>query len=118
MNFKIEFSDEHFRLILITPEGVEEFLEAVLFCSVSSVVGPDGVVYGAYLTGSERDLDQLNQHPSMVSMVSQSIKVYDLTAWPALKPVPGIVTLEEADFVEEEAEEDDDEGEVIEVQPV
>lgn len=109
MNFKIEFSDVHFRLIIVSPNGEEDYLEPLPYCSVSSVVGPDGIVYGAYLTGSERELDDLSSHLTNLEMVSQSIKVYDLTAWPTLIPVAGTVTLIETEF-DNELEEDDEES--------
>ena len=120
MNFKIEFSDLQFRLVL-TVSGEDEYLDPVPYCSVSTVVGPDGVAYGAYLSGSERDLDELTNHPTNLTMVSQSIKVYVLTAWPSLVALPGSVTIEEIDFDNEDTEEDDEEGaegEVIDVEPV
>jgi hypothetical protein len=116
MTFKIEFSDVHFRLIVVSPLGEEEFLEAVLYCSVSSVCAPDGVVYGAYLTGAEPELDQLSSNEQMTEMRSQYIKVYDLTAWPNLKPVDGTVTLIDTDFTDVEDAESD--GEVIDVEPI
>jgi hypothetical protein len=64
------------------------------------------------LSGSERELDDLSSHPTNVEMVSQSIKVYDLTSWPNLKPVPGTVTLVETTFDIEEEDQD-----VIDVDP-
>ena len=122
MTFKIEFSDTQFRLIVISASGEDDYLDPVLYCSVSSVVGADGIVYGAYLTGNEPELDQLTSHPTNTTMRSQFIKVYDLTAWPTLKPVDGSVTIEEIDFDNEEPEEGDEDesedGEVIDVQPV
>ena len=118
MTFKIEFSDAHFRLIVVSPSGEEEFLEAVLYCSVSSVCAPGGIVYGAYLTGNEPELDQLSNHPTNTEMPSQFIKVYDLTAWPNLKPVDGRVTIVDTVFEDVEGEEEDEtEGETIDVEP-
>lgn len=120
MTFKIEYSDEHFRLILVSVSGEEDYLEAVPYASVSSVVGPDGVVYGCYLSGSENELDILSNHPTNIEMVSQTIKVYDLTDWPTLKPVAGTVTLVETEFedVEGEGDEDEEEGDTIDVVPI
>jgi hypothetical protein len=119
MTFKIEFSDTQFRLIVISPSGEDDYLDPVLYCSVSPVVGPDGVAYGAIPT-STTELDQLTSHPTNTTMRAQTIKVYDLTAWPNLKPVEGTVTIEEIDFdnEEDEDEEEDEPGEVIDVQPV
>jgi hypothetical protein len=122
MNFKIEFSDTQFRLVLIA-SGEEEYLDPVLYCSVSTIVGPDGVTYGAYLSGSERDLDELTNNPDKLSMVSQSIKVYVLTAWPSLVAVPGSVTIEEVDFDNEDSDDEDDGegdegGDVVDVTPI
>lgn len=123
MKFKIEFSDQQFRLILIPSSGEEEYLDPVPYCSVSTILGPDGVAYGAYLSGSERDLDDLTNHPTNLTMVSQSIKVYVLTAWPSLVALPGSVTIEEIDFDNEEPEDDEDgegdeEGDVVDVTPI
>jgi len=120
MTFKIEFSDTQFRLIVISPSGEDDYLDPVLYCSVSSVVGADGIVYGVYLTGNEPELDQLTEHPTNTTMRSQFIKVYDLATWPNLKPVEGTVTIEEIAFDNEEDEDEEEagEGEVIDVQPV
>lgn len=121
MTFKIEFSDVHFRLIVVSPSGEEDYLEAVLYCSVSSVCGPGGIVYGAYLTGSEPELDQLSSHPTNTELRSQFVKVYDLASWPTLKPVEGTVTLIETVFEDVEDEDEGDgepEGDTIDVQPV
>ena len=122
MTFKLEFADTQFRLIVISPSGEDDYLDPVLYCSVSTVIGPDGVAYGAYLTASEPELDQLTSHPTNTTMRSQYIKVYDLTSWPTLKPVDAAVTIEEIDFDNEEPGEDEGdepgEGEVIDVQPV
>ncbi len=123
MNFKIEFSDTDFRLIVVNPSGLEDYLEIVPYCSVSSVVGEDGKVYGAYLTGSEPELDALTNHPTDTEMLSVTIKVYELSAWPTLRPMNGSVTLLETEFEGDEDEEDgegegDEEGEVIEVKPI
>ena len=119
MTFKIEFSDAHFRLIVVSPSGDEEFLEAVLYCSVSSVCGPGGIVYGAYLTGSEPELDQLASNDNLTEMRSQFIKVYDLTAWPNVKPVDATVTLVDTEFTDVEGEDQDEpEGETIDVEPI
>lgn len=117
MSFKIEFSDAHFRLIVVSPSGEEDYLEAVPYCSVSSVVGPDGAVYGCYLNGSERELDELSTHPNDIERISQSIKVYDLTGWPSLKPVAGSVTLIETDFEDVEGDEEE-ESEILDVEPI
>ncbi len=119
MTFKIEFSDTQFRLIVISASGEDDYLDPVLYCSVSSVVGADGIVYGAYLTGNEPELDQLTSHPTNTTMASQFIKVYALDSWPSLKAVEGSVTIEEIDFDNEEEDEDEEEeGETIDVQPV
>lgn len=118
MQFKIEFSDEHFRLIIVSASGQEDFLDALPYCSVSSVVGDDGVVYGCYLSGSERELDELSSHPTNVELVSQTVKVYNLTAWPTLRPVSGSVTLIETEFDDvEDADPAYPEDQVIDVEP-
>lgn len=114
MTFKIEFSDTQFRLVIVTG-GEEDFPEAVLYCSVSSVVGSDGKVYGAYLNGSEPDLDKLASHPDDVEMVTTSIKVYELTQWPTLRPIDAPVTLVDTEF---EGEEDDEDEDVVDVVPI
>ena len=122
MNFKIEFSDTDFRLIVVNPSGFEDYLEIVPYCSVSSVVGQDGKVYGAYLTGSEPELDTLTNHPTDTEMPSVNIKVYELSAWPTLRPMDGSVTILETEFEDDEDDtEDEDEAEgadIIEVKPV
>ncbi len=115
-HFKIEFSDTHFRLIVD-----EEYLEAVPYCSVSSVCIEGGAVYGAYLSGSEPDLDALDNHPTDVEMVTRAVKVYEISKWPVLSAVDAPVTLICTEFEgldEGEDEEDDDEdGNTIEVLP-
>jgi hypothetical protein len=125
--FNIEFSDIHFRLVA-TINGEEDYLDAVLYCSVSSTVGADGRVYGIYLRASdpvlgaaEKDVED-NPDPNYLSMTTNSVTVYDITDWPALKPAPGIVMLTPTEFEGEEGDEDEgeesEEGEVIDVQPV
>jgi hypothetical protein len=109
MKFRIEFSDNFFRLVVLESNGEEDYLEAVLYCSVSSVVAADGKVYGAYLTGSEAELDTLSNHPTDSTMIAKQIKVYEIGAWPTLKAVDAMVTLEETDF--DDVDEEDDEEE-------
>ena len=116
MQFEIEVSDEQFRLQNIGPQGVLS-TDAVPYFSVSSTVGSDGAVYGAYLTGAEPELDRLLSDDNAETMVSHSIKVYDLTAWPNLKPVDASVTLVDTIFDNEE-EEEGDEGPVVDVEAV
>ena len=95
MTFKIEFSDQRFRVV--APDG--EYEEAVSFCSVSTVEF-SGVVYGAYLAGDEPELEALSEHPTDTTMTTAEIKVYDLTAWPEL--VPQQTEIEEIEFDEDE----------------
>ncbi len=122
MTFTIEFNDTHFRLVVIDNKGEDDYDSPSLFCSVSSIVAADGKVYGAYLTGSEPDLETIENNPDedFISLVSTSIKVYDLSQWPTLKPVDAPVTIVAADFegLEEEDEDGDQEGETIEVVPI
>jgi hypothetical protein len=119
MTFTIEFSDTHFRLV-IKEHGEEDYDSPVLFCSVSSIVATDGKVYGAYLTGSETDLETIDNNPDedFISLVSTSIKVYDLTNWPNLKPLDASVTILAADFEGLEDDEDEEEGETVDVVPI
>ena len=103
MIFKIEYSDQRFRVV--APDG--EYEEAVSFCSVSTVEY-NGVVYGAYLAGDEPELETLSEHPTNTEMVTVEIKVYDLTAWPELVPMETLI--EEIEFEEDEP--------TVEVKPV
>ncbi len=127
MNFKIEFSDERFRLIIVSPSGEEDFLEAVLYCSVSSVVGPDGKVYGAYLNASDPELDRVEQaveanpDEDFLSVPSSKVAVFDITSWPTLKAVPGPVTMIPTTFEDvesEDEEEGEEEGDTVDVEPI
>jgi hypothetical protein len=122
--FNIEFSDGHFRLVA-TINGVEDYLDAVLYCSVSSTVAADGRVYAVYLRASdpvlaaaEKDVDD-NPDPEYLSMVTNSVTVYDITDWPTKTPAAGIVTLTPTEFEGEDSEDEGegDEGEVIDVVP-
>jgi hypothetical protein len=120
MTFRIEFSDKRFRLMIISGNGEEDYEEAVLYCSVSSVIAPNGKPYGVYLTGSETDLDALTNHPTDITMVSNSVKVYDLSSWPKLTLIDAPVTLLEAEYEDDEEEDDleDEDETVIDVEPV
>jgi len=132
MTFTIEFTDSHFRLV-ITENGEDDYDAPVLYCSVSSIVAKDGKVYGAYLTGSEPDLttvermiaDAIKRNADeeyVASLVSASIKVYDLSEWPNLRPLDQRITVTGAEFEgldDEEDEEDEESGkEIIEVEPI
>lgn len=136
MTFQIQCSDEHFRLVVISDSGEDDYNDAVQFCSLSSVVGPDGRVYGAYLNAAEKDLDELEKleerfdknpglvivmpEPEYISMIAKTIKVYDVTDWPAIKEVAGAkITLIMTTFPEIEEEEEGEEDEtVIDVEPI
>jgi hypothetical protein len=106
MTFKIEFSDQRFRVV--APNG--DYEEAVGYCSVSSVE-VDGTVYGAYLNGDEPELETLTSHPTDTVLVTEQIKVYDLSNWPALESVG--TEIEEIDFEEDVP----DDGPVVDVKP-
>ena len=110
MNFEIEVSDEQFRLQNIGPQGVLA-TDAVPYFSVSTTTGSDGVVYGAYLTGAEPELDRLLSDDNAETLVSHSIKIYDLTAWPNLKAIDATVTLVDTLFDNEEEDDEEEEGE-------
>ena len=127
MTFKIEFSDEHFRLVLVSPSGEEDYLEAVLYCSVSSVVGSDGRVYGCYLRASDPELDiaeqtvEANPDPDFVSTETSKVTVYDITDWPRMVAASTKVTMIPTEFdVEDEAGEGDEEedGAIVDVEPI
>ena len=107
MTFKIEFSDQRFRVV--APDG--EYEEAVSYCSVSTVEY-EGTVYGAYLAGDEPELETLTGHPTDTVMTTDQIRVYDLSTWPQLIPLE--TEIEEIDFEEDE----DDDATTIEVSPV
>jgi hypothetical protein len=101
--FRIEFSDERFRVV--APDG--EFEDAVSYCSVSTVEY-EGRVYAAYLAGDEPELAALSEHPTDTVMRTEQIKVYDISAWPTLEPVE--TEIEEIDFEEDSS--------VVEVRPI
>jgi hypothetical protein len=105
MKFKIEFSDQRFRVV--APNG--DYEEAVSYCSVSSVE-VDGTVYGAYLNGDELELEAL-EGIEAPTMVTEQIKVYDLSNWPQLESVD--TEIEAVDF-----DEDVPAGPVVDVKPV
>jgi hypothetical protein len=104
MKFKIEFSDQRFRVV--APNG--DYEEAVGYCSVSSVE-VDGTVYGAYLNGDEPELEAL-EGIEAPTMVTEQIKVYDLSNWPQLESVD--TEIEAVDF-----DEDVPAGPVVDVKP-
>jgi hypothetical protein len=95
MTFKIEFSDQRFRVV--APNG--DYEEAVGYCSFSSVE-VDGDVYVAFLTGDEPELDALTSHPTDTVLVTEQIKVYKVLDFPALESVD--TEIEEIDFEEDE----------------
>jgi hypothetical protein len=97
MTFKIEFSDQRFRVV--APNG--DYEDAVSYCAVSTVEH-EGTVYGAYLAGDEDELETLTAHPIDTTMVTTEIKVYDLSDWPNLVPV--VTEIEECEFDEDEPE--------------
>ena len=113
MNFEIEVSDEKFKLGQRIAPGDEGLLatDAVPYFSVSTTTGSNGVVYGALLTGAEPELDRLAEDDDLETLVTRAIKVYDLTAWPNLKPVDATVTLVDTVFDDEDEEEDEGEQE-------
>lgn len=105
--FRIEFSDQRFRLV--APDG--EYEEAVGYCSVSTVEY-NGVVYAAYLDGDEDDIDTLSNDPNLTTMKAEGIRAYPLTDWPNLGA--GVdVELEEIEF-----EEDEPDGPVVDVKAI
>jgi hypothetical protein len=106
MTFKIEFSDQRFRVV--APDG--EYEEAVSYCSVSTVEY-EGRIYAAYLAGDEAELEALTEHPTDTTMITVIIKVYDITEWPELVPVD--TQIEEIEFDEDEPIEA-----TIEVKPI
>jgi hypothetical protein len=95
MTFKIEFSDQRFRVV--APNG--DYEEAVGYCAFSSVE-VDGDVYVAFLTGDEPELDKLTSDPNETLMVTERIKVYKVLDFPALESVD--TEIEEIDFEEDE----------------
>ncbi len=95
MRFKIEFSDQRFRVV--APDG--DYEDAVTYCSVSTMTY-QGVVYGAYLSGDEPELDALTSHPTDTVLVTEEIKVYNFSNWPALESVE--TEIEEIEFEEDE----------------
>jgi hypothetical protein len=95
MTFKIEFSDQRFRVV--APNG--DYEEAVGYCAFSSVE-VDGDVYVAFLTGDEPELDKLTSDPNETLMVTEQIKVYKVLDFPALESVD--TEIEEIDFEEDE----------------
>jgi hypothetical protein len=95
MTFKIEFSDQRFRVV--APNG--DYEEAVGYCAFSSVE-VDGDVYVAFLTGDEPELDKLTSDPNETLMVTEQIKVYKVLDFPALGSVD--TEIEEIDFEEDE----------------
>jgi hypothetical protein len=108
MTFKIEFSDQRFRVV--APNG--DYEEAVGYCSVSTVE-VDGTVYGAYLNGDEPELETVeNVEQPIVKAID--ISVYDFSNWPALESVD--TELEAVVFDEDTAAPTD--GPVVDVQPV
>jgi hypothetical protein len=108
MTFKIEFSDQRFRVV--APDG--EYEEAVGYCSVSSVEY-NGTVYGAYLKGDEEELETLAAHEILTMMPTEQIKVYDFSNWPALESVD--TEIEEIEFDEDEPAA---EGPTVDVVPI
>lgn len=98
MTFKVEYSDQRFRVV--APDG--DFEEAVGYCSVSSIEY-QGKVYGIFLSGDEPDLETLSSDPDKTVMQPATLRVQELSGWPKLSPVDTVI--EEIDF-----EEDDDEG--------
>jgi hypothetical protein len=107
MTFKIEFSDQRFRVV--APDG--EYEEAVGYCTVSTVEY-DGKVYGAYLAGDEPEIDTLTASDNTI-MPTEEIKVYELTNWPALESVD--TEIEEIEFEEDEPA---GEGPTVDVVPI
>lgn len=108
MTFKIEYSDQRFRVV--APDG--DYEEAVGYCSVSTIEY-EGIVYGAYLNGDEPEIDALEALENVPSMVTEQIKVYDLSNWPALESVD--TEIEGVRFDEDEPEPT---GPVVDVVPV
>jgi hypothetical protein len=95
MNFKIEFSDQRFRVV--APNG--DYEEAVGYCAFSSVEF-DGDVYVAFLRGDEPELEALTSHPTETVMETQEIKVRKVLDWPVMESVD--TEIEEIDFEEDE----------------
>ena len=130
MTFHIEFSDQHFLLVILESTGEETYQTEVPFCTVSSAVAADGRVYGLYLRGSETVLTAAEKFvvedpdPLHISMPCNSIAIYDITDFPVVKPVAGaVVKLVPTDFDSDEtgADEetgDESEGETIDVEPI
>lgn len=119
MNFRLECDDDCFQLVLDVPGDTRVDIP-VDYYSVSSLVAPDGRVIGAYMNGSEEELRALeaDPDPENVSVISQSIQVYDLTKWPILTPIAdAIITLQLTDLSDEDDEEAED-ADIIEVKPV
>lgn len=105
MSFKIELSDQRFRVV--APDG--EYEEAVSYCSVSTVEY-DGSIYGTYLAGDEPELDALAATEE-TTMQTVDIKVYNFSDWPNLVPVE--TELEEVEF-----DEDVPDGPVVDVKVI
>jgi hypothetical protein len=123
MNFRLECDEDVFQLVLVLPH--EERADIPLdYFSVSTVVADGGMVCGVYMNGSEPEFRALEQDPDpdKVSAVSQLIKVYDLTNWPNITPIPNaIVTIQLTELESDEGEGDEDgeeEDETIEVTPI
>jgi hypothetical protein len=107
MTFKIEFSDQRFRVV--APNG--DYEEAVGYCAFSSVED-DGDVYVAFLTGDEPELETLTSHPTDTVMVTEQIKVYKVIVFPhQMEPVD--TEIEEIDFEEDEPTVDTTASQVI-----
>jgi hypothetical protein len=108
MTFKIEFSDQRFRVV--APDG--EYEEAVGYCTVSTVEY-EGIVYGAYLNGDEAELEELAAHSTLTIMPTEGIKVYNLSNWPSLESMD--TEIEEIEFDEDEPAA---EGPTVDVVPI
>jgi hypothetical protein len=130
MTFHIEFSDQHFLLVILESNGEESYQAEQPFCSVSSAVAADGRVYGLYLRGSETQLTAAEKFvaedpdPLHISMPCNSVPIYDITDFPTVKPLAGpVVKLVPTDFDSDESGDDDEgsedsEGETIDVTPI
>jgi hypothetical protein len=92
--FLLEIDDDAFRVV--NPSG--EFDEPRPFMDVSTI-DYQGKVYGAFLQGKEEELT--------------TGKVYDLSKWPVLVEVPCRI-----DPTEFAYDDDEPDGEVIDVEPV